>query len=210
MGSFVAIGKQTREWNVNRAALPTYVPRKSRHELRKLAGTDPKLLAKLSKVAKKERTSLVTSGITVPGSGPNGERIKYENDSSSEEESSSSDEEGSSYTSDDEGEVSPLPAKRPEGLKEATEYDTIKALWRPKRKSIGSESIRKGLGEFWEIVKTIRDRWKLDVSAVQEAEVKKRTNELPLLQSRVKDQRDMMEVAFKTALKHGHRVIVEL
>ena len=43
-----------------------------------------------------------------------------------------------------------------------------------------------------------------------EAETKNRENELPLLKSRVKDQREMMESAFRAALKHGSRAIVEL
>jgi hypothetical protein len=70
--------------------------------------------------------------------------------------------------------------------------------------------IRESLVDFWEVVKTIRDRWKADASAVTEAEEKKRVGELPLLRSRVKDQRDMIEAVFRAALKHGHRDIIAL
>jgi hypothetical protein len=214
MGSFLNIGIEAQNWDVNRAALPAYVPRKSRHDLRKSAGNDPKVLAKLGKkIVKHQKPSIIapraTPLTTTAGSPTSAEKIKYEDDSSTAEESSS-DDEGSSYTSDDVAESSPLPPKRPDLPKEATEYDTIKALWRSKRKRPSPESIRKGLVDFWEIAKTIRDRWKADANAVTDAETKKRVNELPLLRSRVKDQRDMMEVAFKAALKHGHKDIVEL
>ena len=214
MGNFLNIGKEALNWDVNRAALPIFVPRKSRNELRKLAANDPKLLARLGKKALKKAKIQASAAKLFQAStiGPAlpSERIKYEGDSSSEDESSSEDDDESSYTSDDESETSPLPAKRPDSPKEATEYDTVKALWRGKRKSLNSDTIRKGLGDFWEIVKTIRDRWKTDVTAVTDAEAKNRANELPLLKSRVKDQRDMMEAAFKAALKYGHRGIIEL
>ena len=213
MGNFVNIGIDSQNWDVNRAALPSFVRRKSRNDLRKIAGNDPKLLAKLGKKSAKREKALAAATkafqTSTGVSAPSPETIKYEGDSSSEEESSSDDED-SSYTSDDAVESSPLPSKRPDTPKEATEYDTIEALWRSKRKSVSSESIRKGLVDFWEIIKTIRDRWKADSTAVGEAESKNRASELPLLKSRVKDQRDMMESAFKTALKHGHRDIIEL
>ncbi|KAF2485294.1 hypothetical protein BDY17DRAFT_100362 [Neohortaea acidophila] len=215
MGNFVNVGVDALNWDLNRAALPPYVPRKSRNELRRLAANDPKLLAKLSKTGVKKQRLLAAAAkpslAVGKTSSPTGEKIKYEGDSPSEDEDSSSDDDDeSSYTSDEAAETSPLPAKRPDTPKGATEYDTIKALWRGKRRSLASDSIRKGLGEFWEIVKTIRDRWKADVAALQDAESKNRTNELPLLQSRVKDQRDMLETAFKAALKHGHRDIILL
>ena len=41
------------------------------------------------------------------------------------------------------------------------------------------------------------------------AEEKNRKGELPMLRSRVKDSRDMIEVAFKAALQHGNRTIVQ-
>lgn len=214
MGNFLNIGTETHNWDVNKAALPNYAPRKSRNELRKIAGSDPKLLAKLGKKTLKKERALAAAPkplqSSTKGPSPPTEKIRNENDPTSEEESSSSDaDDDSTYSSDDENE-SPLPAKRPEKPKEGTEYDAIKALWRGKRKNLESATIRKGLGEFWDIVKTIRDRWKADAAAFQDAESKNRKNELPLLESRVKDQRDMLETAFKAALKHGHRGILEL
>ena len=214
MGNFLNIGKDAHNWDVTRAAVPVYVPRKSRNELRKLAGNDQKLLAKLGKKSAKRDRSLASTAkqmhLATTNASPTAEKIKYQDDSSSEEESSSDEDSDSTYSSDDATGPSPNPLKRPDSPREATEYDTVKALWRGKRNGIGSESIRKGIVDFWEIIKTIRDRWKADSNAVTDAETKNRENELPLLKSRVKDQRDMMESAFKAALKHGHREIIGL
>jgi hypothetical protein len=210
---YINVGKEAQEWPANRTTtLPQYVPRKSKNELRKLAGNDQSLLAKIGKKAlKKTPLGIAPSGarqFTGPkGPGSPTESIKYEGDSSSDDESSDDE---SSYTSDEDLEGSPLQSKRPDNPKEAVEYDTTKALWRPKRRPVSGESIKQGMVAFWEIIRTIRDRWKTDTQAVTEAEEKKRAGEIPLLKSRVKDQRDMIEAAFKAALKHGHRSIVEM
>jgi hypothetical protein len=207
-GNYVNIGKDRQEWQCTRSALPTYVPRHSRRELRVLASKNVNALAKIGKKPNKEKPMISAVKTTKPAAlatsttdGP--VTIK---DSSSDEDSSSDDD--SDYSDDDDD--SPLPSRKPEDPKGCIEYDTIKALWRNKRKNISSDSFKQALVDFWDIIKTIRDRWKLDSTAYVEAEEKKRTGELPLLRSRVKDQRDMIEVAFRTALKHGHRGIVEL
>ncbi|KAK5133744.1 hypothetical protein LTR08_007394 [Meristemomyces frigidus] len=215
MGQYINIGKQTLEWQVNRTTtLPQYLPRKTKNDLRKMAGNDTYLLAKIGKKAIKKERLLGTGPNGTNGfatvKGPAGEQIRYEGEVSSSEESSDEDDD-SSYTSGEEAvEGSPLPNKRPDHPREAVEYDTIKALWRPKRKTVDNASLKKGIVDFWEVVKTIRDRWKTDAAAVAEAEAKKRLGELPLLKSRVKDGRDMIESAFKAALRHGHRSVVEL
>ncbi|KAH9836873.1 zinc- finger protein [Teratosphaeria destructans] len=203
LGPFAHVGKQAHEWPVNKpTSLPIHAPRKSKNELRRLAGNDPTLLAKIGRRAIKQ---VVAPGVKGPNSPP--ETIKYEGETSSSDESSDDD---SSYTSEEDLEGSPLPSKRPDTPKEAVEYDTIKALWRSKRRPVDRDTIKEALTAFWDVVKVIRDRWKADASAVTEAEEKKRMGELPLLKSRVKDQRDMIEAAFKAALKHGHRSIVEI
>lgn len=209
MGNYVNIGKEPLELGLTRSAIPLYAPRKSRSELRALASNNPAALARIGKKSSKKTKSypsLLSDIKSASASASAG--IKYEQDSSSSEESSSSS--SSEYTDDDDDEDSPLPAKRPENPKAGVEYDTIKALWRSKRKTLSSESIRKGLVDFWDLVKNIRDRWKKDAQDVADAEEKKQTGQLPLLQSRVKDQRDMIESAFKAALKHGHRGLLEL
>jgi len=224
LGNFVNVGKEAHEWPINRTTtLPQYAQRRSKNELRKLAGNDASLLAKIGKSKKSVKKEKILSTLqtvgrpSVPSRGPGSPKLstKYEGDSSSSEESSDDDdddddEDDSSYTSEEDLEGSPLPSRRSDNPKEAVEYDTIKALWRAKRKPVGAATIKKGIVDFWEIVKTIRDRWKIDSAAVADAEEKKKAGELPLLRSRVKDQRDMIESAFKTALKHGHRSIIEL
>lgn len=209
MGNFVNVGSEPLEWDCTRSAVPPYAARKSRNELRALAGNNASLLAKIGKKSMKHKTlSASAKGIkpSHASSSALGAQIKYEQDSSSEEESSEDD---SAYSDDDDLD-SPLPDKRPEDSKGAVEYDTIKALWRSKRRELNGAIIRTSLTEFWEVVKTIRDRWKADAAAVTEAEKKERLGELPLLKSRVKDQRDMIEAAFRAALKHGHRDIIAL
>lgn len=211
---FANMGKQPHEFPVNRStALPAYTKRCSRNELKRQAKDNPKLLAKLSsKNPLNDRTSTGSSrpanAASPAQSAHSNDGIKYESDSDSDSES-----DVSLYSDEEDDDLAgaPLPSKRPEeSAKGAVEYDTIKALWRNKRKTIDAGSIRKGLGDFWEVAKTIRDRWKADTQAVLDAEAKKRVGDLALLKGRVKDQRDMLEVAFRTALRHGFRGIIEL
>lgn len=214
MGSYLNVGSEALNWDCNRpTTLPAYTARRSRNDLRKAAGNDPKLLNKIGKKSSKmQRIAAAPKSVHAANiaSAQPAERIRYDGDRSSDEDSSSDDDDQSSYTSDDEAESAPLPAKRPDSAVGGTEYDAIKAIWRSRRKGLSSDSIRKGLMDFWEIVKTTRDRWKADANAFEEAKKKGQKSQLPLLESRVKDQRDTIEVAFKAALKHGHRSIVEM
>jgi hypothetical protein len=210
---FATMGKQPQEFPVNRStALPAYVKRNSRAELKRQVKDNPRLQAKLSsKISQSDRSVTATNR---PTNAASPAQSAYSNDGTKD--GSDSDSESNtdvSLYSDEEDDLAgaPLPAKRPEeSVKDAVEYDTIKALWRNRRKSVDATSIRKGLGDFWEVVKTIRNRWKTDIQAVEEAEAKGRVNDLALLRSRVKDQRDMLEVAIRTALKHGFKSIIEL
>lgn len=196
--------------------------RKSRNELRKLGKDNPKLLCKvacrslyayayvrIAKLSKRPKRKIHADiKLQRPQSAAKSPTdVKIEPESSSEEESS---DEYSDEDSEDELEISPLPEKRPDDPLGATRYDTIKAVWRPKSLPVSADSVREGLKDFWELARTIRDRWKTDAAAVTQAEEKKRLGELPLLKSRVKDQRNMMEAALKSALEHGHIAILEV
>ena len=206
---FANMGKQPHEFPVNRStALPGYTKRCSRNELKRQAKDNPKLLAKLASKTSLGNSATASRPTNAASPAQSNDGIKYESDSDSDSES-----DVSLYSDDEDDDLAgaPLPSKRPdESAKGAVEYDTIKALWRNKRKTIDASSIRKGLGDFWEVAKTIRDRWKADTQAVLDAEAKKRVGDLALLKGRVKDQRDMLEVAFRAALKHGFRSIIEL
>lgn len=104
----------------------------------------------------------------------------------------------------------PIPAKRPtESALEATKYDTVKTLWRVPYRSAPAEEIRKAIQDFWEIVQTIRDRWKSDAAAVKQAEETKKVKEIPMLQERVASQRTMLTACLKAAVAQGHQDILE-
>lgn len=138
--------------------------------------------------------------------------IKEESPESSSE-TSSSDDDSEYESSDDELEItepSPLPASRPQEPLQAVRYDVIKALWLPHKKAAEAEQIRNALKDFWEVVRTIRDRWKSDTADLKQAEEGKKESEIPRLKSRVKAQRDMIQIALKTAIEHGHPDIIRL
>jgi hypothetical protein len=211
--NFLNIGEIPVDLPITKSTIPQYIPRKSINELRKLALQDPKLAAKLGKrkpkfpkvgVLKVGRPKLAAAGAASP------ETRDTPSESSSESESF---DEGSDYDSESEEEMpepSPLPASRPSEPLQAVRYDTIKAVWLPRNVYAQAEQIRAGLKDFWEVVKTIRDRWKSDNEAVKKAVEVKKDSELPLLKQRVKNQRDMMEMSLRSALEHGHPDIIRL
>lgn len=170
--------------------------------------------AKLAK-SKKVSKILVPKQRVKPAPAPRsalGPSVKEQASESSDETESS--EEDSDYNSSDEEldivEPSPLPETRPPGAKDAVRYDTIKALWLPRSRSTQGERIRTGLKDFWEVIRTIRDRWKTDGEVVKKAEEAKKNSELPMLRERVTTQREMMEIALHNALEHGHPDIISL
>jgi len=210
--SFLNVGEIPQDLPITKSTIPQYLPRKSINELRRLAVSDPKLAAKLGK-----RTSKV-SKLSLPkvsrpkaaGSAASPETRSTPSETSSEYESSDS---GSDYESAAEEEVpepSPLPASRPPEPLQAVRYDTMKAVWLPRNIPAQADQIRSSLKDFWEVVKTIRDRWKSDNDAVKRAMEAKKESEIALLKDRVKSQRSMMEMALRTALEHGHPDIVRL
>ncbi|KAF2812124.1 uncharacterized protein BDZ99DRAFT_474354 [Mytilinidion resinicola] len=205
---FVTLSDITLDLPLNKTTVPNYTPRKSKREIKILAANDKQLSTKITKKSgKKSSTALRAPRIrTAPSSAQSPTNLKREySDSASETESS----DDSDYSSDEETpEPSPLPDKRPEEPKAAVEYDVTEAVWLPPKSSARPEQIRTALVNFWEVVRTIRDRWRLDNAAVKQAEEKKRVSELPMLKSRVGSQQAMMEVALKTALEHGHPDIV--
>jgi hypothetical protein len=205
--SFLHVGDETVEVPITKTSIPAYVPRKSRNEIKKLLANDSGLTAKLAK--KSRKGSLSTSQAPSRRSEtPTTSRVAVKNAASQ----SSTEPESSSEDSDSEEEESmhpPIPAVRPVRALEAVKYDTVKTLWRVPYRSVEGDDIRKALGQFWDIVRTIRDRWKSDTTAVKQAEDEKKVHEVPLLKERVMNQRDMLEGALESAAKEGHRDIVE-
>lgn len=106
-------------------------------------------------------------------------------------------------------EPSPLPATRPSDPKKAIEYDVIKCVWSKRSSHVTAAAIRTALGDYWNIIKRIRDSWKTEVAALQEAEEKKDDARAERRRSRVVEQRSMMENAFRVTVQYGHPDIVE-
>ncbi|KAJ9657902.1 hypothetical protein H2201_008011 [Coniosporium apollinis] len=208
------LAMNVNEYPITKTTLPQYVPRKSRNELKRIASGNENLLARLTK--KPPRKSKITAPKAArPKTAANARSptaIKDESPESSSE-TSSSDDDSEYESSDDELEItepSPLPASRPQEPLQAVRYDVIKALWLPRKKAAEAEQIRNALKDFWEVVRTIRDRWKSDTADLKQAEEAKKESEVPRLKSRVKAQRDMIQMALKTAIEHGHPDIIRL
>lgn len=87
---------------------------------------------------------------------------------------------------------------------DAVKYDTVKAVWLPRRVHPSSDQIRSSMKNFWEVLSTLRDRHKSDRDALRAATEAKKQSELPMLRERVKSQRDMLETVLEAALQHGH------
>ena len=209
--NFLNIGEIAVDLPITKSTIPQHIPRKSINELRKLALQDPKLAAKLGKRKPKfPKVGVPKAGRPKLASTTSPETRETQSESSSESESF---DEVSEYESESEEEMpepSPLPTSRPSEPLQAVRYDTIKAVWLPRNVYAQAQQIRAGLKDFWEVVKTIRDRWKSDNEAVKKAVEAKKESELPTLKQRVKNQRDMMEMALRSALEHGHPDIIRL
>ena len=167
--------------------------------------------AKLSKNPSIKSTAGGVPRATAPrssviGSGTTGSIKQQAAEPTSEE---FSEDESTYGSSEEETPQPPIPATRPTSAMDAVRYDTIKSLWYPPIRSASREEIVKSLEDFWEVVRTIRDRWKSDASAVKDAEEAKKVNEIPLLKERVSRQRDMLETALRSALEAGHQDVVE-
>lgn len=211
--NFVTIGDIAQDLPITKTTIPQYIPRKSRNELKALAAGDKKLLERIAKKPSKKSKNAASKAARVKvelGSARSPSDIKQELSDTMSETDSSDDDSDYSSSDDETPEPSPLPASRPEEPQQAVRYDIIKAVWMSRKSAAKSEQIRSALGDFWEVVRTIRDRWRTDNNAVKQAEEAKKLSELPLLKGRVKSQREMMEVALKTALDYGHPDIIRL
>jgi len=136
-------------------------------------------------------------------------------ESASPTETSDSDsEDESEYYSESEVEVvqeepSPLPAIRPADPSRAVEYDIIKAVWAKKSVGLSSTVIRTALGEYWDIFKGIRDKWKAKAASLQTAVDKKDQPSIKAYERRVQEQRRLLESCIRLTLKHGHPDLIE-
>ena len=130
------------------------------------------------------------------------------------ESSESESEDESEYFSESEEvpepeEPSPVPANRPADPSKATEYDVIKAVWARKNVGLSSTVIRAALSEYWNIFKTIRDKWKVKTNSLQQAIEKKDQVNIKTYERRVVESRRLLESCISLTLKHGHPDIIE-
>jgi len=210
---FLDIGDRPGDVLITKSTIPVYNPRYSRADIKRLLATDSRLSAKLvKKSSKKAANALAKFQHGAPASrsvvwltagtqkDPNSPSLASSSDEDDEDES---DESG------DDVPLPPLPAVRPTTALGGIEYDTIKTLWRGPNQYISGDDIRASLAAYWEIIKTIRDRWLKDAADVKVAEDTKKVNEIPLLQERVAGSRNMLEVTLKTSIEHGSSDIIE-
>ena len=165
---------------------------------------EDKPLAKRLKLTHKGSRSVVN--------GSSGQGAQSDSSSSSETESGSEEESEYYYDSDEQAasdEPSPLPAARPADPKKAIEYDIIKCVWSKRTAHVTADAIRTALGEYWEIIKRIRDSWKAETTALQQIDEAKDKARADQSKSRAAEQRRTIESAFRLTMQHGHRDIVE-
>lgn len=106
-------------------------------------------------------------------------------------------------------EPSPIPPTRPSDPTAAAQYDTIKAVWYPRRRRPGIDSIKNALVAFKDVVKAVRDVWKEKTQVMKMAENKGENDKAAELKKDVVLQRGLMDVVIKTTLEMGHPSIVE-
>ena len=120
-----------------------------------------------------------------------------------------SDDDSARDEKDEVPEPSPLPASRPSDPKKAMEYDVVKCVWARKRVNLTGDAIRKALGEYWNIVKRIREAWKAEILAMQEAEGQKNETQAAQRKARAAEQGQILARILSLTFEHGHRDIVE-
>ena len=166
-------------------------------------------------ILKKLRTAEAKlSGPRTPAASAHGHNGSVaESASPSESSESESDDESEYYSESEEvpepEEPSPLPPNRPADPSKAIEYDVIKAVWARKNVGLSSTVIRTALGEYWNIFKTIRDKWKGKTTSLQQAIEKKDQVGIKTYERRVIESRRLLESCISLTLKHGHPDIIE-
>lgn len=215
---FVFVGNSAIEVDTTKTTLPKYNQRRCKNEVRRLllrekgdgpwsAGREP-LLKKL-KISAPKSARPRSAGLSTAQRGASSVEYESSADSSSESES----EEDSDYYSGSEEDMEseeppPLAPSRPDDPVEATKYDVVKAVWAKRSSSLTGPVIRAALGDYWNVIKAIRDNWKTETTALQHAEETKDQIKIKKCQRQAGEQRQIMESAIELTLKHGHRDIV--
>lgn len=123
---------------------------------------------------------------------------------SSSSDSDDSDSESESDDDDSPPESSPIPPTRPTDAVEGLKFDTIRAVWAPRNKKASISTIRKAIMAYSDIVKAVRDTWKVRNEALKVAEQKADNEKLPLLRSEVASHRHVIDMVIMAAYDYGH------
>ena len=137
-----------------------------------------------------------------------------ESASSADSSSESGSEDDSSYQSASEDDLqveepSPLPATRPSDPVKGTEYDAVHAVWAKRSVALSGAVIRSALGEYWEVMRGIRDQWKSETQKLQQATQNKEAAKISEHRSQVDGKLRLLESCIHLTLEHGHKDIVE-
>lgn len=207
---------RTRYGNFFFKVWPWYMPAVSAETKKCLEkGGGPWSAARGPVLKKLKRSPARSSGSRLPtASAASQGLLTLDSASSPESDSASESDEDSNSLSGSEEEIepeeqSPLPLSRPTDLTKATEYDALKAVWAPRNRILSVAAIRAALGDYWALIKGIRDKWKTDLTALQQAELKPDQGKIAQLARSVNEQRRLMESCIRLTLIHGHQDIIE-
>ncbi|KAF6218492.1 hypothetical protein HO133_005841 [Letharia lupina] len=218
LNGFTFVGSSTLPRSTTKATVPRFKRRKSLRELRRLLelekGKDPWPRDREPVLKKLKTAETKMSGPRTPAASTHAHNGSVAESMSPSESSESESEDESEYYSESEEvpepeEPSPLPANRPADPSKAIEYDVIKAVWARKNVGLSGTVIRTALGEYWNIFKTIRDKWKAKTTSLQQAIEKKDQASIKTYERRVVESRRLLESCISLTLKHSHPDIIE-
>lgn len=213
---FAFVGRDNLEVGTTKATIPKYNRRRSRNEIRQLLykekGTGPWLVSReplLKKLKLSAKSSVSRTSAGSRGTSTTSSPSSTESESESEPDAADSDYETGSEQENEPEEPSPLPPTRPADPMKAIEYDIVKAVWAKRRVILSGVVIRTALGEFWTVIKALRDKWKGEVTILQQATEKKEKAKIIEYDRRASNYRKLLESCIRLTLKHGHPDIIE-
>ncbi len=197
------------------AACVPYEPFRCRAKQILEKGDGPWNPARASLLKKLKRCMRRSSGSRISTSSPASQGLSTLDSTSSPESQTGSDsDEGSEYSSGSEEDLdneapSPLPSSRPTDPGKAVEYDATKAVWAAKNKILSADEIRSSLADYWDLMRRLRDQWKSEVTALQQAELRPENATTIQLRDSVNEKRRLIESCIRIALSHGHQDIIQ-
>ncbi|KAL8895989.1 MAG: hypothetical protein Q9192_003331 [Flavoplaca navasiana] len=213
---YTFVGKDSVEVATTKATVPKHNRRRSRNEIRQLLykekGTGPWLVSReplLKKLKLSAKSSIARPSAGSRGTSTTGSPSSTESESNSEPDAADSDYETGSEQEAEPEEPSPLPPTRPIDPMKGIEYDVVKAVWAKRRVILSGAVIRTALSEFWNAIKSLRDKWKGEVTILQQANEKKEKAKMIEYDQRATKYRRLLDSCMRLTLKHGHPDIIE-